>query len=650
MSINHLIYRNLKKNLKNYYLYVFALIFSVALYFAFVTLQFDPAMDAAEGSIKGAAGIRTASIVLVGIVTIFLLYANTIFIKRRSKEIGLFQLIGMTKGKIFQILTLENLILYFGSLVIGTFIGFAASKFIMMILLNVIGIEQVATLRFSTEAMIQTLLVFTAIYFCIMIMNLLFIKRQSILSLFRVRSSTEARAKKMSILQMIIGVIGIGLIITGYFVSTKLFGGDFVTFPQLVIAMVSILASVIIGTYLFYKGSVSFIFHLIRKSKGGYLNLNDVLSLSSIMFRMKSNALLLTIITTVSALAIGLLCLSYISYYSAEKLAEQNVPAHFSIATTEEAETFKALLNKEDIAYEETNIDVVQVDLDVSQIMETDFSESEMVADPDKMLLPVVSEEAVEGIDVSSQELILTGYSGVLEQFISLKESGEVAFVTPNGEIKQNFLGLREGTILPYNFTGGGLPTAIVDSTIFEKLVQDMDPEIQNQPPIYIGIDIEDQSDLAQADEIFQSLELQDEGSNLSQLASLQNQKSTMGLVMFIVGFLGLAFLITSGCILYFKQMDESEEEKANYTILRKLGFTQGDLLRGIWRKQLFNFGIPLVIGLCHSYFAVKSGWFLFGTELWTPMIIVMIIYTALYSIFGILSVLYYKRVIRESL
>lgn len=650
MSINHLIYRNLKKNLKNYYLYVFALIFSVALYFAFVTLQFDPAMDAAEGSIKGAAGIRTASIVLVGIVTIFLLYANTIFIKRRSKEIGLFQLIGMTKGKIFQILTLENLILYFGSLVIGTFIGFAASKFIMMILLNVIGIEQVATLRFSTEAMIQTLLVFTAIYFCIMIMNLLFIKRQSILSLFRVRSSTEARAKKMSILQMIIGVIGIGLIITGYFVSTKLFGGDFVTFPQLVIAMVSILASVIIGTYLFYKGSVSFIFHLIRKSKGGYLNLNDVLSLSSIMFRMKSNALLLTIITTVSALAIGLLCLSYISYYSAEKLAEQNVPAHFSIATTEEAETFKALLNKEDIAYEETNIDVVQVDLDVSQIMETDFSESEMVADPDKMLLPVVSEEAVEGIDVSSQELILTGYSGVLEQFISLKESGEVAFVTPNGEIKQNFLGLREGTILPYNFTGGGLPTAIVDSTIFEKLVQDMDPEIQNQPPIYIGIDIEDQSDLAQADEIFQSLELQDEGSNLSQLASLQNQKSTMGLVMFIVGFLGLAFLITSGCILYFKQMDESEEEKANYTILRKLGFTQRDLLRGIVRKQLFNFGIPLIIGLSHSYFAVKSGWFFFGTELWTPMIIVMIIYTALYSIFGILSVLYYKRVIRESL
>ena len=123
-----------------------------------------------------------------------------------------------------------------------------------------------------------------------------------------------------------------------------------------------------------------------------------------------------------------------------------------------------------------------------------------------------------------------------------------------------------------------------------------------------------------------------------------------MGLSMFIVGFLGLTFLITSGCILYFKQMDESEDEKLNYTILRKLGFTQGDLLKGVQAKQAFNFGIPLIIGLFHSYFAVQSGWFLFGTELWTPMILVMLLYTALYSIFGFLSVLYYKKVIKAAL
>ena len=110
MNINILIFRNLKKNLKNYYLYVFALVFSVALYFSFVTLQYDPAMDATKGTVKGGASIRAASFLLIAIVTIFVLYANTIFIKRRSQEIGLFQLIGMNKAKIFRILSIENLI------------------------------------------------------------------------------------------------------------------------------------------------------------------------------------------------------------------------------------------------------------------------------------------------------------------------------------------------------------------------------------------------------------------------------------------------------------------------------------------------------------------------------------------------------------
>jgi len=96
--------------------------------------------------------------------------------------------------------------------------------------------------------------------------------------------------------------------------------------------------------------------------------------------------------------------------------------------------------------------------------------------------------------------------------------------------------------------------------------------------------------------------------------------------------------------------MDESEDERPSYTILRKLGYTQRDLLKGIQAKQMFNFGIPLAIGLLHSYFAVKSGWFFFGTELWTPMIAVMLLYTILYSIFGVLSVLYYKKVIKAAL
>ncbi|MNI63658.1 Bacitracin export permease protein BceB [compost metagenome] len=189
-----------------------------------------------------------------------------------------------------------------------------------------------------------------------------------------------------------------------------------------------------------------------------------------------------------------------------------------------------------------------------------------------------------------------------------------------------------------------------MDESVFKELFQEKDPKLQKDQGStdYYGIELTDSAQLKAANQIY--TEQAPEYPSFSQYEYEINQRTNMGLIMFIVGFLGLTFLITSGCILYFKQMDESEEERGGYTILRKLGFTQGDLLRGIQFKQLFNFGIPLVIGLCHSYYAVKSGWFLFGTEMLTPMILVMLLYTVLYSIFGFLSVLYYKRVIRESL
>lgn len=650
MSINQLIFRNLKKNLKNYYLYVFALVFSAALYFAFVTLQFDPAMDEAKGSVKGAAAIKTASYLLVGIVSIFLLYANTIFIKRRSKEIGLFQLIGMTKNKIFRILTLENFFLYFGSILLGVLVGFSVSKLIIMILFKTIGVEVAAELHFSTQAFKQTIIIFLVIYLLIMLMNYLFIKKQTILSLFRVNSVTEGKARRVSILEMLIGIAGLLLISLGYYISSELFGGKFVTMTALFAAMIGILGSVILGTFLFYKGSVSFIFNVIRKQKNGYLNINETLSLSSIMFRMKSNALLLTIITTVSALAIGLLSLSYISYYSAEKTAKNNVPEHFAFMNVQDAEQFKEALNKNKLVYTEKTIPVIQVDVNVKSIMNNNLEGVSVAGNSDMMTLPVVSEKSVDGIQLSKDELYLSGYSSMLKQFMSLKDSGPVQLVNPTQSIPQQYIGLKEQPIVSWWFKSGGLPVVIVDDSVFERLNNHLDPAIQKHSTLHIGINMKDRSDLKEATQLFNEMKFSEHNRNDSQLNTSNQQKQTMGLIMFIVAFLGLTFLITSGNILYFKQMGESEEERPNYTILRKLGFTRADLLRGIKIKQLFNFGIPLVVGLLHSYFAVKSGWFFFGTELLTPMIIVMLLYTILYSIFGILSVSYYKKIIKEAL
>lgn len=647
MTLNQLIFRNIKKNLKHYYVYIFALVFSVGLYFSFVTLQFDPALDDATSGIRGAAAIKSGSILLLAIVSVFLLYANNLFIKRRSKEIGLFQLIGMTKGTVFRILSVENFVLYIGSLVVGVFAGFSMSRLLMIILFKVTGVEDVATLRFSSEALLQTLVVFALIYILILIMNAVFIKRQSILSLFSVTTVTQQRVQKMTMFQVVIGVVGILLIACGYYLSTQLFKGVILS-NYLFTTMVVILASVIIGTYLFYKGSVSFIFNLIRKRKGGYLNVNDVLSLSSIMFRMKSNSLLLMIITTLSALSIALLSLSYISYYSVEKTVERTIPADFTIPNSERAMEFTQALEEKNIDYTETATDLITSPVDLSKVM---TMPGEVTGDQSyaNTRMIVISEQTVLEVDVEEDEVMFINSDPLMEKFMQFQTDQQAIFQGREHSYDLTFTGTKDLVVLPtritYNF-----PVAVVDDLVYKQMQDDQDISFTSEFTVYHGVNIVQKDELEKANDIFNKLEINIWAGHESKYEGRINLKQSVGITMFIVGFLGLAFLITSGCILYFKQMDESEDEKSNYTILRKLGFTQSDLLKGIQKKQLFNFGIPLVVGLLHSYFAVKSGWFLFGTEMLTPMIIVMLIYTALYSIFGLLSVINYKRVIKDSL
>lgn len=644
MNLSDLITRNLKKNIKNYYLYVFALIFSVALYFSFVTLRYNPEMDEVAGSIKGAAALHSASVLLIVIVAVFLLYANMIFIKRRNKEIGLLQLIGLTKGKIFRILSIENLAIYASSMLIGIMFGFVFSRLITMILFKIIQVEQSVKLEFSSGALLQTLYVFVGIYIFIMLMNYVFIKKQSILSLFQVSSKAQDRVKKISIWEMIFGSMGLLMVGGGYYLSTLMFEGEITDMNKLMFTMLTILALVIIGTYLFYKNSVSFIFNIIRKRKKGYLSIREVLSLSSVMFRMKSNTLLLTVVTTVSALAIGLLSLSYISYYSVEATARDSVPNDYSFKSEEMKDRFTDELDEKQIAYNEIYRQAVRIKLDISEIAVS----GSMLGD-NLLLSALISDETVEGLHLANDEVVLALTNDAIQRVLPIKDQGNVVVMGSQGTNKLKLVDIEKENLLPLYYNGGSY-TTIVSKETYQHVMKDLKPEIDGKMQVldYYGIDIRNDAQQDASYEIFEALKF--EYPNNSQHKAEIEQRSSMGMMMFIVGFLGLIFLITSGCILYFKQMDEGEEEKPSYTILRKLGYTQGDLLQGIQIKQLFNFGIPLIVGLSHSYFAVKSGWFFFGTELVTPMIIVMLLYTLLYSIFAVLSVLYYKRIIKESL
>ena len=193
-----------------------------------------------------------------------------------------------------------------------------------------------------------------------------------------------------------------------------------------------------------------------------------------------------------------------------------------------------------------------------------------------------------------------------------------------------------------------GLPTLIVDDAVYQELAEKKPEETGDfeMPSELFAFDIIG----GDSEEVYELMDKEEHPGFNSRLQEYNEMVKMSGMMAFIVGFLGFAFLLTSGCILYFKQIDECEDEKGSYKVLRKLGFSQGEILKGLALKMIISFGIPLVIGLLHSLFAVKSGWFIFGIEMWTPTLLVMGVYTVLYSIFALMSLGYYRKVVRNSL
>jgi len=649
----------MKKNMKHYYLYFFALIFSVTLYFSFVTLQNNTEVWAAvQMSGTATAGFKAATYILYFIVLFFVLYANHLFMKRRSKEIGLYQLIGMTKGLIVRLLAIENILLFVGAVIIGMLAGFFSSRVFAMILLRVLEKEALVTMTFSTQALLQSMIVFTILLIIVLIQMAWMIHHVSLLSLFSAAKQADERVRRFSAFQMVIGFLGLILIAYGYYASTKLF--DIESAGNLFINMIIILATTIGGTFLVFRFSVAFIMNTIRLKKKGHLSIKDVLALTPIMHRMKSNAKSLTLITVLTGVSLGVTTLSYIAYYSSEASAYSQVPGDF-ILLEEQGEEFLEKLEENNIAYDKIDYRLQGVTAAVGQLMSKKQQDNPLYTMEGTIYTIPLSDyqQSVPEAKLSGNEVILTNYGGYMAEMFPLEKDHDL--VVSAGELEETFhvVDIHDKSVISGIVTaGGGGPIFVVTDDMFKSLT--------TQAALYpwhhqSTITLKSKEDIATAEKLYiQSnagiiMAVDDKGKTKQYTQSSYEGKrkdniESLGLTIFTTAFLGLAFLMTTGSILYFKQMSEAEEERDSYTILRKIGFAEKDIMKGIYMKQAFNFGVPLVIGLLHSYFAVKSGWFLFGTELTAPLWIAMCCYIALYTIFAILSVGYYKKVVRQSL
>ena len=646
--------------MKHYYLYFFALIFSVTLFFSFVTLQNNESIiEATKASGTASSGFEAASYMLYFIVLFFVLYANHLFIKRRSKEIGLYQLIGMTKGLVIRLIALENILLFVGAVGIGMITGLLSSRLFAMILLKILQFDAVVTMTFSKVAVVTTLFIFGLLLLIILIQMAFMVLKTTLLSLFTASKQADERVKRFSAFPMIMGAIGLGLIIYGYYDSTRLFSSE--TGSNLFLNMIIILATTIGGTYFVFRYSVSFLLNLVRLSKKGHLRLADVLAVTPIMHRMKGNAKSLTLITVLTAVSLAIMTLSYISYYSAESSAFTEVPADYISVDGRETSFLKSL-DEADIAYTTNRFDLTSAQVDMAEFLPEDIVEM-LQGDTlsDTIVIPLSQYQQLQpDLQLTQGEVIITSYNGFMANMLPIEAGFAMMLMHQDQQFPVKVKQVDEESVLAWRVTSGDF-IIVVEDALFNEFQQLNEGEaIENTTRQQTSINLVDASDetYAKVEKLYKQtganiLFKSEEGkeNKLSSLqATIKYNLNMYGVTIFTTAFLGLAFLLATGSILYFKQMSEADEEVASYTILRKIGFTEQEIMRGIIVKQLFNFGVPLLIGLLHSYFAIKSGWFLFGNELVTPLIVTMGLYIALYSIFALLSLKYYRKVIKQAL
>ncbi|EIS6478860.1 ABC transporter permease [Staphylococcus pseudintermedius] len=632
MRFSAIVLKNFKQNLRHYGIYLFSLMLSIALYFSFVTLKYTDSIANGENAklLNSSAGIGEKFLFVI--IIIFLMYANRLFIKRRTKSFALFQLIGLSRKDLMRMMMLEQAIIFIGTTVIGLLLGLFGSRLLLLIVKKTAQIPLDIKILFEPAALTVTMILVVISFILIMVQSFIFIKRRSIIQLMYDVQQSEATQANMTKAEMTFGILGIAMIGLGYYLSTIMLKNIELT----LISAFLILFLTVVGAYFFFRSSVSLIFKSLKRSKRGYVNVTDVVFTASIMHRMKKNAFSLTVIGIISAITITLLSFATISKANIENNVNGLAPHEFTYINEGEAQKLEAYLNAKNIPYNKV----------VQHVIEVPIIHSGKALHKDVNSLPIISDAEVDKMDVNPGEITLVNYFKVSETFIGLDKG-----VTIDLGRKGKHAPLEITETSPYNVLSYraalGRSVGIIDHKTFEMLKATQIKDKDNPPITQVGFDLKSAKDVVKvesANEQFNQMLPQ------SRTSLEKEQLAFSGMFLFVSGFLGVAFLIAAGCIIYIKQMDENEDEMANYQILRKMGYTHQDMFKGLALKIAFNFGLPLIIGLGHAFFAARAFNTLMNGVDFAPVIFAMTVYAVIYLIFAVLAYYHSRRVIKFSI
>lgn len=636
----------MSRNFYQYFLYFASMMLSVMIFFTFVSLQFNHQV-VQNSTVKIDTSFKTASIVLIIFVSIFIWYSNSFFTKRRKKEVGLYALLGLRKKQIGRLLFYENLILGLLSLCIGILIGMLLSKFFVMILMKLMDTAVNVSFSIAPQAIVETVIIFFLIILVTSFDGYRLIYRFQLIDLFHAEKVGE-KAPKVSAVQAILAVV---LIAGGYWLALQGLSSKVWRLGLLPIALI-ILFCTITGTFLLFRSLTVYLLKRSKKHKAHFYKGTNMISTGQLFYRIKGNARVLTVIATLSAITLCAVGTSYSLYYETNKFARENSPFSYAYSVQKEAQNKADQLFDQEVKAEGGHkmTDKITVPLIRAKGTLNGFNSPVFSANAENMTIISTSsfKRLAKIIGINDRFQLNANKAMVLDKFYSSQfspkykgKTGEIISAS-GSKTPLHFVGYKPYGVLNEPFAGFSV---VVTDTLFHQL------ERQNHPISLTQINVSDPEHSSQLTAGLSAKLNPVIGSASFPMSSFytvyHGSMSIYGLMMFMGAFLGLVFLLATGSIIYFKQLTEAEQEKAQYGILRKIGVTKKEIRRTIAKQVAFIFALPLVLGLAHSAVALTALSKMMNQSLIEPVAVCMFIYLLIYLIYYLFTVRSYTRIVK---
>ena len=607
---NKLAISNLIKNRKLYYPFALAVILAVTISYLFYSLTFNPKIAEIRGGSTIQATLGFGMFVVTLASAIIVLYANSFVMKNRSKELGIYGMLGLEKRHLISMTFKELLIFGLVTVTAGIGIGALFDNLIFALLLKLskMKVELVATFQWSV--VLSILLVFGLIFLVIVFLNAIRIIRMDALQLSREKAKGEKKGRFL-VFQTILGLLSLG---SGYYLAQS------VTNALLAISTFFLaVILVILGTYLLFNAGITVFLKMLKKNKKYYYKPNNLISVSNLIFRMKKNAVGLATIAILSTMVLVTMSAATSIYNGSENIKKLLYPHDMSISGQNvEVEDLDQLLTQ---YAKEKNLTISTKDVlsyasfglssqDGTKL--TTFAKGQNSVMPKTVFL-VFDQKDYE--KMTGQKLNLTNNEvGLFAKNDGLK--GQKAFSLNNQnytikqEIQQDFLRDHVANqyvllISDYNY--------LVVSNLQDFLDKYQDSAIYTQ--LYGGMDVtaskEEQLKLSDDFDAYVnnfSHNLKNEngmvyGANIASESTVE-MNALFGGVLFIGIFLSIIFMVGTVLVIYYKQISEGYEDRERFVILQKVGLDQKQIKQTINKQVLTVFFLPLAFAFLHLAFA----------------------------------------------